>query len=203
MRPLLVLVVLLAALARADVFSASPGVLMASPLPASVKLRADLVALNYNISTSAVTVSLTTYFVMSSGPTGFVSASSTGTLMFSAPSLLEFALDNSTQSCTESSTNPVKLCPFLAEQLSGPWTFGAVPASGATTILVIEASTQRIDPSTNKYANFLGMIRPVAMNCMAPPCANLNAQVPQTQNSSFTVRSQTTAAVRTDLGARM
>jgi hypothetical protein len=179
----LVVLLLFITLARADVFAATPGVLMASPLPASVKLRADSVSLTFNASSSDFTLSLSAFYQVNTGPTGFVTASVSGQLALSAPSLMEFALDNSTNSCSEPTNNKVRLCPFLAEQLSGPWAFGAVPSAGSTTELVILASTQR--------TNFLGMMRPIGMLCTTLPCVDMNALVPPApvpSNSSFTVR---------------
>jgi hypothetical protein len=177
MRLLLLLLALVAA-ALADTYSATPGVLMASPLPSSVKARLDLQYFDIDATTLAFATNITVYYQYNTGASGFARARAQGSVMFSAPQLIEFAFDNASSPCTEIGSSPLKLCPFLPEQLTGPWVFGAVPATGATTMLVIQSSTYRIDPATGKAANFLGATRPFAMACVTPPCADIAALVP-------------------------
>lgn len=190
----LVLFALLISLAAAvtDVYSATPGFVMGSPKPGSVSLRLDQNTLSLTLSNYSFSLSLSAYYVSNTGGSGFVTTSAAGRATFSSQQWIEFAVDNSTAGCYDYPANKVLLCPWLAEQLTGPWVYGYEPVDGtATQILTLLSSAQRIDPATGRLANFLGVSRPYAFACASAPCTTLNGQVPPVtlpSNGSMTVR---------------
>lgn len=191
---ILVLFVLLISLAAAvtDVYTATPGFSMGSPKPGSIALRLDTNYLGLTLSNYSFSLTLTAYYVANSGPAGFVTTSASGLVTFSSPQIMEFSVDNSTAGCYDDPSNRILLCPWLAEQLTGPWVYGYAPVNGnPTQVLTIMSSTQRIDPTTNKLANFLGVAKPYAFACASSPCTSLNSvtpPVPISGNVSLTVR---------------
>ena len=136
MRLLLLLLALVAA-AFADSYYATPGVLMASPLPSSVKVRLDQQYLDMEYTDFTFATNITVYYQYNTGATGYARARAQGTVVFSSPELISFAFDNATAPCVEIGSSPLRLCPTLTEQMTGPWVFGCVPQSGAPEILVI------------------------------------------------------------------
>lgn len=181
MRCVLLLLLLTAtAFSAVDIYYAAPGRPMVSPLPASTKLTLNNLYLNPDIAAGTFSLNASIYYAINGGASGYDPiVAVAGKLFFLSPQLIGFSFDNVT-GCSQSSSAPVKLCPFMDELLSGPWQMGFEPNTGATTSITILSSVQRYDPNGGKPVNFLGSTVPFPMTCLSAPCASIATAFPIT-----------------------
>jgi len=170
---------------------ASPYVYLAPPYPLTSKLLLTDGTLTLDTDNGYFTLSLSELFSQQGGPTVALTITMRGNVTFSPPSLMLFGFPSSeTAYCSQSPSSP-PLCPTQQQYVNGPFNFGAYPASGASTALILEEQPY-VNPSTGQAMNFLFASQPLTWQCNGT-CVDLHTLVPPAPlpaNASFTVRQQ-------------
>lgn len=157
----------------------SPYVSILSPSP-SVKLL--LIDANETLDTDngyfTLAVDVLAYYATSPTPVSLPRATLYGNVTFAPPSLMLFGFPATTSTyCYQSSLVFPSLCPLLQQYVNGPFNFGAYPASGATTALILEEQPY-VNPSTGQAMNFLFASQALTWQCNGT-CVDLHTLVPQ------------------------
>lgn len=179
-----------AAAANSTYTLASPRVFIRPPLP-NTKLELLGSNLTVDLDAGRFYQTVSTYFAgndrAGSLPlvtlVGYISFNIEGKVLFSFPSATELY-------CQQAISSP-SLCPYLQQLVANvPYVFGAIPSSGNTEQLTLEADSTYVDPITNGPINFLGANQALAFAC-AGTCEPFGGGVPPAPmpaNASFTVR---------------
>jgi len=177
--------------ATPSVFRAqSPYVFIASPSP-SVKLL--LIDANQTLDTDngyfTLAVDVIAYYAASPTPVTLPRATLQGNVTFAQPSLILFGFPATTSSyCSQTGSVFPALCPLLQQYVNGPFNFGAYPASGASTALILEEQPY-VNPATGQAMNFMFASQALTWACNGT-CVDLHTLVP----ASFNVRTRFTTS---------
>lgn len=169
---------------------ASPGVFIRPVLP-NTKLELLNSNLTVDLDAGRFYQTVSTYYAGSDRAgtlplvtlVGYISFNMQGKVLFSFPSTTELY-------CQQAISSP-SLCPYLQQLVANvPYVFGAIPSSGNTVQLTLEADSTYEDPITNGPINFLGANQALTFVCSGT-CAPFGSAVPpapMAANASFTVR---------------
>jgi len=186
----LVLAAAPAAAANSTYTLASPRVFIRPPLP-NTKLELLGSNLTVDLDAGRFYQTVSTYYAgndrAGSLPlvtlVGYISFNMEGKVLFSFPSATELY-------CQQAISSP-SLCPYLQQLVANvPYVFGAIPSSGNTEQLTLEADSTYVDPLTNGPINFLGANQALTFVC-AGTCEPFGASVPPApmpENATFDVR---------------
>lgn len=173
----LVLAAAPAAAANSTYTLASPRVFIRPPLP-NTKLELLGSNLTVDLDAGRFYQTVATYYAgndrAGSLPlvtlVGYISFNIKGNVLFSFPSATELY-------CQQAISSP-SLCPYLQQLVANvPYEFGAIPSSGNTVELTLEADSTYVDPITNGPINFLGANQALTFTC-AGTCEPFGGGVP-------------------------
>lgn len=171
-------------LAVNSTFRALPNVFIRPPFPDAKSFLTDSF-LVLDTDNQLFYSNFTIAYADSSTAQTVVQVETNGYVSFTAEQEIFFSFENSLVGCRQNAVGP-SICSTIMSAQSGPWRWGNREEGGSTLWLVIETSSQYIDPATGQPANYLGAQQSFTYACDGT-CAALTPLVPRPQNVSYMV----------------